>query len=447
MIKEKLKILHISANVGGGVGSVLYSYLKHTKSNESLSHEVICLDYANEHFSKDVRELDLSLIDNVFKNNLMDEVYLKIAQADIVLCHWWDHPLIYNFLLDQNIPPCRLIIWSHVSGLFAPYVYSEQLIDMSDYFVFTTPLSYDTKEIKNLSEDKKSKITTIWSVSDNTQFEDIIPIPHDGNNVLLTGTVDYGKLDSRYLEICQSVKAENTNFIVCSGDSQEEIKKEAENIKFANKFSFLGRVPDLKDYLSVADVFSYFLQPLHFGSSEQSLTEAMLSQVTPVVFNNPTESYIVEDGVSGIVVKNKEGAVQGIEFLLQNPIKRKEMGMCAKLRAKELASVEKNAHLWDRVFEKVIVMQKTKKRWGIESNLINGHYLFVESLGEYGVDFNKYIYCKLMNDKVNLNDAILGIKKLFQSNPMFYSKSKGSVHQYLQFFPNDSYLKEWAKIL
>ena|GEM_PF-6904330 len=145
-------------------------------------------------------------------------------------------------------------------------------------------------------------------------------IPHDGFNVGYVGTVDFGKLNNDFINLCSQVNIPEVNFIVASGDSQQHLRDEAVNTGILEKFAFLGQVDrsHIPDILSKIDVFGYPLQPLHFGTCEQVLGEA-----------------------------------------------------------------------------------------------------------------------------TNMD----GIKQLFDSNPMFYSKNKGSVLQYLQFFPEDKTLQAWAGIL
>jgi hypothetical protein len=67
--------------------------------------------------------------------------------------------------------------------------------------------------------------------------------------------------------------------------------------------------------------------------------------------------------------------------------------------------------------------------------------LYIESLGEYAEPLRNYIRAQNAERK---KKAIDTIKLLFDSNPMFYSKNKGSVWQYLCFFPEDKILHEWA---
>ena len=43
---NKIKILHITPHLGGGVGRVLLNYLSKVKDDNCFIHQVACLDYA-----------------------------------------------------------------------------------------------------------------------------------------------------------------------------------------------------------------------------------------------------------------------------------------------------------------------------------------------------------------------------------------------------------------
>ena len=93
---RKYKILHITPHLGGGVGSVLTKYLKCTKSNKNYKHTLFSLEDINT-YSKKV------LIDNNIPNkeNLSTKykkILKEIHNFDIVIIHWWNHPLLYKLI-------------------------------------------------------------------------------------------------------------------------------------------------------------------------------------------------------------------------------------------------------------------------------------------------------------------------------------------------------------
>jgi hypothetical protein len=90
-----------------------------------------------------------------------------------------------------------------------------------------------------------------------------------------------------------------------------------------------------------------------------------------------------------------------------------------------------------------MMIEKRTRTWDSTNSKKPSHMLYIESLGEYAEPLTKYI---LAQNKKQKTKAAKVIKLLFDSNPMFYSKGKGSVLQYLQYFPDDKILQEWAAI-
>ncbi|MDP2843030.1 MAG: hypothetical protein Q8O06_05275, partial [Acetobacterium sp.] len=153
---KKTKILHVTPHLGGGVGRVLLNYFTKVNDDKSLIHEVACLDYANKHALDVAKNIGLMLTDRMAGNG--QQLLSMIAGADIVLIHWWNHPLLYDFLVRTVLPPCRVAMWSHISGFHPPYVFTEKIFRYPDVFVFTTPVSYETREVQSLSDEQKKSL-------------------------------------------------------------------------------------------------------------------------------------------------------------------------------------------------------------------------------------------------------------------------------------------------
>ena len=295
----RMSILHITPHLGGGVGRVLLNYFTQVKGDRSFVHEVACLDYANKHALDVAENIGIELTDRMACN--VHSLLGRIAGADIVLIHWWNHPLLYDFLIRTDLPPCRVVMWSHISGFHPPYVFTEKIICYPDLFVFTTPASYETQEVQRLPDQKKKSLRVVWSTGGVEHVRNVTPQVHKGFNVGYIGTVDYCKMHPDFLDMCLGIDIPDVNFIVCGGQKEKEIQKEAERLGIGGKIIFTGLVQDIREYLSIFDVFGYPLAPYHYGTCDQVLAECMACGVVPVVFSNQMENQIVQDGVTGMV--------------------------------------------------------------------------------------------------------------------------------------------------
>ena len=119
IISTKNNILHITPHLGGGIGTVLLKWLCFDKTN---NHCVITLDYANDYAVSVCKDNNIPLLSQISR----PEITEKIIKADIVVVHFWNHPLLYDFLIRTFLPESRLIFWSHVSGANPPYVFNEK---------------------------------------------------------------------------------------------------------------------------------------------------------------------------------------------------------------------------------------------------------------------------------------------------------------------------------
>ena len=441
-----LNILHITPHLGGGVGSVVLNWMM--KDPTDTKHTIISLDRNNNPDWKQVHDnyanvtiYDGAYFDPIFNNLLME----NIQESDIVLIHYWNHPLLYDVMINRDFPACRLIMWNHVSGLFPPYVNTEQDIDFCDKYIFTSPVSYEADDIKELSEEKKYKLDVNWSTIGVESFKNLKRPEHKEFIVGFTGTVDFGKLNPKYIDLCAAVNIPDVKFIVCSGDSQQHLIDEAKEKNVYERFSFEGRVPSIVPFVAQFDVFGYPLQPQNFATCEQAIGEAMMGGAVPVVLNNPPERYIVKHMETGIVANTYEEYSTGIEFLYKNPDKRKELQANAQKFASNLYDINNTINKWYCIFEEEMHLPKQLRQWlNGKIDTVSPEMLYILSLGNHAKPFKDYLNAR---DAEQLKMAEVQIKDLYNTNSMFYSKNKGSVLQYLRYSPYSTILRKWADLI
>lgn len=423
---HKTTILHLTPHLGGGVGSVLLNYVAFCQNDEKYSHSIATLDYANEKSVKSAKKIGFNLFSDMHKNT--SELLKLIEESDIILTHFWNHPLLYDFLVRNELPPSRVIFWSHISGFNPPYVFTSKILDYPDKFVFTTPLSFDAKEVKAITD--KNKLATVWSTGGVEHVKNVIPKPHKSFNIGYIGTVDYSKMHPDFIEICKKINIPDVKFIIIGGDREKEISKIADE-----RFDFVGKVSDVKVYLEQFDVFGYPLNPEHYGTCEQVLQEAMAAGIVPVTLNNPVENYILQDGNLGIVAKSIDDYVFAIENLYKNPQLRIDMSQKIKEYAVKEFSLEKLNNDWNKIFVGVLNSPKKSRKWHINKQNPSHYDIFLESLGE------------LSNEFVVQSEQDL--KKLCKlgKKPNWQSRTKGTVHQYYDFFKNDKDLEKISKLM
>lgn len=427
------KILHISPHLGGGVGRVLLNYLSINKTNEKYFHEIICLDRINPNSKNILEENSLNYIENCYNNTEL--ILNKISETDIVVIHWWNHPFLYDLLIRNELPPCRLIFWSHVSGESAPNIFTNTLFDYPDLFVFTTPMSYLNKKV--LQYNDKSKFKDIWSTAGVEYTKNIIHKKHKDFIVGYIGTVDYAKMYPNFIKMCAKINIPNIKFIICGeGSSLDKMKKDVKNMGLDKKFIFTGYVEDITVYLSQFDVFGYPLNSAHYGTCDQVLAEAMSCGIVPVVFNNSMESYMVHNLYSGFVVPNEEEYIKKIFTLYQNKTLKYRLGENAKNEAKSKFSVKQTIDNWEKLFNQILNKDKTAKIWKKKyTKTLTSIDIFYESIGTFSILFKEHMNSPSKKSKERIEKAI-------SDNNGWISKTKGSPFHYLDFLKDDKKLKQ-----
>src|SRR5690606_38124000 len=74
-----------------------------------------------------------------------------LAQADIVLVHFWNNPALYAFLRGP-LPAMRMIVWSAILGERPPQVIPPALLDIADLFVASSPGTLRLPTLAGMSE-------------------------------------------------------------------------------------------------------------------------------------------------------------------------------------------------------------------------------------------------------------------------------------------------------
>lgn len=439
---KRKNILHITPHLGGGVGKVLLNYLKNIKANSSFSHKILSLEYANEEALLSARNANISIVDRMSLHPAA--VLAAVAAADIVLVHWWNHPLLYAFLVRESLPACRLVFWSHISGFHPPYVFARQALAYPDLFVFTTPISFQTPEVRCLDKLTRRRLRVIWSTGGIGEALGVRPKPHAGFNIGYIGTVDYAKMHPHFLKMCSKVNIPAARFIICGSSNEKVIQRESRHYDSGGRFVFTGYVKDVSSYLAEFDVFGYPLAPYHYGTCEQALCESMAAGVPPVVLANRAESCIVENRVTGIIARDEKAYPRAIEMLYRNPGLRKELSRNAKKTAKQRFSIERMVGAWESVFREVLDIPKTSKSWlGVfRGKRTTAAQVFCESLGDRASSFRKNLEAVGGKEKKQSLDAI---RKIYETSGLWRAKTRGTPSHYHHFFPEDRLLKLWSR--
>ena len=440
------RILHVTPHMGGGIGRVLSNIIDAFHARGHFQHQICCLEHANESASAWAEKTGVPMSDRMAADTT--NLYEKLRQSDIVHVHWWNHPLIYNFLADPLLPEMRTAIWSHVNGHHAPHVFTPSLIDWPDAFVLASPYSREAPCISELPEIiRESKIKLVQSCAGVGHVNHVNSKPHNGFHIGYIGTVDYCKLHRRFVEMSLSVDIPDAKYIIFGEDVGGIVEKDVIAAGGSTKFEFRGWTEDISAAFNEFDVLGYPLDGDNYGTGEQVLIEAMAAAVVPLVIDTGLEKHIVENGETGIVVNSIEEYVAALEYLYHHPKQRKKLGRQARQTALQKYDIGQTVGAWHAIYEELGSLEKRKHHFkgvafngGQSDKAVN---IYLQSLGK---SHAATLYAGLLQSDTDLNLRRFkaGIKNL---QPIFHSPTRGSVYHYQSFFSDSPGLNRLCNIM
>lgn len=407
-----IKVVHITAHLGGGIGRILSSIAIYSQIEKEVEHVIVTLEKTeNSHFEQLLKEHSIKVF-------LQNQCCLKqiLQEADIVEVDWWHHPLTSAFMHNYfNDIECRLLIWSHVSGCTYPYIKYE-LIKCADKFVFSTPFSFENEYWSNEEKEEVMKRVEII-VSSGIDFD--APVkkkPHHGYNVGYIGFLSYSKTHPDFVRFLEAAADIPDICFKVVGDTAygKELIKDVQNSKLVhNKVIFEGYALDVKEKFAEFDVFGYPLNPMHYGTAENALLEAMAAGVVPVVLNQCTEKYMVRHMETGIIVNSIEEYGAALRWLKDNADKRIHMGNNAS----------------EFVIKKLHIRETVNRLNACYSDMMSQNKRLHDIYSAIGTNPYEWFV-----------SAYWGDVNCLEGNS--FAETKGSAKHYLRYFPEDKILRK-----
>jgi len=417
------------------VGSVMRALFQaETASNSPFKHQAASLEYLNEKTKNHFTDCGISWIDEIaFKHE--KEASDLLAEADIVLVHWWNHPLIIRFL-HRDLPPARLLMWSHVNGFHAPQIFLPQLLDLPDLFIFTSAASMDAPAVGKLSAATRQKLRVIRSCSGIPEGAQDVPVKTGPFCAGYVGTVEAVKMHKDFLTMCADADLPQP-CIVAGGADHERLRQKAAALNLSGRFDIRGPVPDATDIFKKISVFAYPLSPHHYGTGEQVIIEAMAFGAVPVVLANPPERALIRHGETGLIAQDASEFSAMLRLLRDDPARRNALAEGARRFVLEKCGIEHSIRAFHELFNQALTLPKRPRKLHLPA--VNGledgspAHLFVASLGDSA---EHHDFVRLLHGD---RSVILPVD--------FLSKTRGSTFHYLSMLGPDGTLEKLSRNL
>jgi glycosyltransferase involved in cell wall biosynthesis len=445
---NSLKILHLTPHLGGGVGSVVRGYLEYEAKENKNFHRVVSLDSLNMESKELFNKIGIEWAEQGYWNQ--EFLSSLIIDADIVLIHWWNHPLLQDLLMNRELPQSRIVIWAHISGNSDPNNFSDFILNYPDKLVFTTPLSFASSNVRKNFDSLNTKLSYIWSTIGVEKLQNFRTrrSERERSDPLIIGYVgnlDYSKLHPSFFDICKAISDPNIEIQVI-GPLTLQFKSDFEDFGQNRGLRVTGFIPDMDKFklMSKFDIFLYPLARDHYGTCDQAIQEAMALGAVPVVLNNQMESYMIDDRRNGLVANDVDDLIAGIQELIADPKLRDYLGENAAVFARSKYKISEMANSWNTEFQALKNKPKQKHRTlsDILGRKLEANEVFTHSLGTSAGVFEMH------RDALDSKEKLIWEKQItcLSASPKWSSPTKSSPSHFSQYFPNDPWLKMWSRL-
>ena len=439
-----IKVLHITPHLSGGVGAVLLETLKYYADESDYVHTIVAFEAlldAELRYFADFHHV-------ITNTNNYDEIKSLVLDADIVHVEWWTHPLIYLFLFKFCFPECRLLVCSHIAGFHRPNLITKNILEIPDVFLATTSATLEIELLRQYENTSlKPKISVVDYPLNFSRFSGYRKTEAKQFRIGYVGTLDYAKLHREFLSMTSRINIPEKIIIVGGKDIENRLEHEALSYPDVD-FRFTGFVENAVELYEQMDVFGYPLNPKHFGTGEQALREAMFVGLPIVAFDNFCEREIIENGVTGLLVRNVEEYIAAIELLYQDKSLRERLGRNAKTAVTKRLSPPVAFAQLENAYEKIMGLAKSQRNIKFSHEALKdgddadiGARLFIESLGHQACEFLQN-YTAYNQPAPHATD-----REIANVEPELKVPNKGSLLQFLRYFPEDRYLNYWAELI
>jgi glycosyltransferase involved in cell wall biosynthesis len=369
-----------------------------------------------------------------------------VAEADVVLLHWWNHPRL-RAVLQRSLPASRVVLWCHVLGLHPPQVLTADAVASVDQVLLTTELSRSC-ELSRAAEAVGVPVDVVPAPFDVQRLDGFSPTPHDGVRIGYVGLVNDTKLHAGFAQLCAAVAEAHpdTSFVVAGGGGGEErLRADFERLGLGDRAEVLGPTDDVRGVLEGLDVFVSPLVPDTYATAEATLQEAMWVGVPPVLFRHRGGAWPeVEHERTGLLVHTDEDLVDALVRLAGDVELRSRLGAAARAHARTAFDPGRRRAALQDVLDRVTALPR-RSHPPLPGADDAAAAAFVRSLGEQAGPFAVSL-AGSRDEAGSEEDVAAADDAIARSSPLLVQGDGGIVHS-RNLAPEDPHLRWWSGLV
>ncbi len=338
MPENKIKILFLVNDLGvGGVQRLVVEFANFLDKEKFDVSVAILFSKPDSYFYKKELKNEVNFFNFSFKGfwdlpqwlklyrflrkNKFDIMFSQLFMADVigrVLAFFAGVPVIITEI--QNLAP----------AISKKYVYADKFLSFITTACISTTSAVTQYAVKTIGFPKKKVFEIPTNVVDKRKFESYfdkadfrkkLGIPLNAKVIINIGRLVTQKGQRILLEAIPEILAEAPYayfLIVGDGSQKDQLKSQAKDLGIEEKVRFLGSRADTANLLRASDIFVF---PSLWEGQGLILFEAIFSKIPIVASNVGGIPDVIEDGVTGVLVKadDAKDLTRGILKVLKNP--------------------------------------------------------------------------------------------------------------------------------
>ena len=293
--------------------------------------------------------------------------YCKAHKVDILHCHHYT-PWCYGALARLWNPNPRVVFTEHGrlypdEPSFKRRLFNKAILPLTDVITAVSPFVADA--LASVEQIPPHRISVIFNGVDEARFVNLpdkrelrntLGLDHETLYFILCSRLDPIKWIEGLLAAFRSVIdafAGCRLLLIGEGEARGRIEADIERLHLGGAVLLAGYRRNVPEWLAASDIF---VLSSHSEGTSVSLVESMAAGLPSVVTNAGGNAYVVEDGVTGIVVpvRDVDALAAAMLSLARDPDLRRRYAENAHRRFRNLFAMSRMLNSYAAVYEKLM---------------------------------------------------------------------------------------------